>query len=100
MITSSISDGLRFGARLSTAWMQWATMSSDRVLLNEPRNDLASGVLRLSTITASRVTCCTPTEFADRWISPAADRAGRAGADMAQKRAITDDRLSAQDTAI
>ena len=37
--------------------MQWATMSSGRVILNEPRNDLAKGVRRLSTTTASRATC-------------------------------------------
>src|ERR1700684_1500333 len=36
--------------------MQWATMSSGRVILNEPRNDLAKGVRKLSTTTASRAT--------------------------------------------
>jgi len=32
--------------------MQWAARSSGRVRLNEPRNDLASGVRELATMTA------------------------------------------------
>ncbi len=40
--------------------MQWATMSSGRVRLNEPRNDFARGVRRLSTTTASRATGRAP----------------------------------------
>src|SRR5262245_24427533 len=35
--------------------MQWAARSSGRVMLKDPRNDLASGVRELATTTASRI---------------------------------------------
>ena len=35
--------------------MQWAARSSGRVRLNEPRNDFASGVRELATMTASLI---------------------------------------------
>jgi hypothetical protein len=35
--------------------MQWAAMSSGRVMLNEPRNDLARPVRELATTTASLI---------------------------------------------
>ena len=35
--------------------MQWAARSSGRVMLNEPRNDLASPVRELATTTASLI---------------------------------------------
>src|SRR5262245_12373941 len=52
-ITSSISLGSSCGALPSTSLMQWAARSSGRVMLNDPRWDLASGVRELATTTAS-----------------------------------------------
>ena len=52
-MTSSISVGSSCGALPSTSLMQWAARSSGRVRLNDPRNDLASGVRELATMTAS-----------------------------------------------
>ena len=40
--------------------MQWAARSSGRVRLNDPRNDFASGVRELATMTASRMTTSLP----------------------------------------
>ena len=67
MMTSSISAAATCGTRLRTAWMQWATMSSGRVILNEPRNDLANGVRKLSTTTASRATCFHSEREREKW---------------------------------
>src|SRR6266849_10310373 len=55
MITSSISAGSSWGTLRGTSLMQCAALSSGRVRLNEPRNDLASPVRELATITASRM---------------------------------------------
>src|SRR6059058_222478 len=55
-ITSSTSVGSSCGTLPRTSLMQWAAKSSGRVRLNEPRNDLASGVRELATMTASRMT--------------------------------------------
>jgi hypothetical protein len=52
-ITSSISAGSSCGALPRTSLMQWAARSSGRVMLNDPRWDLASGVRELATTTAS-----------------------------------------------
>ena len=41
------------GTLPSTWRRQWATRSSGRVILNDPRNDFASGVRELATTTAS-----------------------------------------------
>src|SRR5271155_2814548 len=53
--TSSISAGSSLGVLARTSLMQWATKSSGRVRLKEPRKDLASGVLVLATTTASLI---------------------------------------------
>src|SRR5499425_3526022 len=53
MITSSISLLSSWGTLPSASLMQWAARSSGRVRLNDPRNDLASGVRELATTTAS-----------------------------------------------
>src|SRR5258705_7178358 len=53
MITSSTSLESSCGALPRTSLMQWAVKSSGRVRLNDPRNDLASGVRELATMTAS-----------------------------------------------
>ncbi len=42
-------------------------MSSGRVILNEPRNDLANGVRKLSTTTASRATCFHSEREREKW---------------------------------
>ena len=55
MITSSISAMSSCGALPSTSLMQWAARSSGRVMLNDPRWDLASGVRELATTTASLI---------------------------------------------
>src|SRR5262252_2907658 len=55
MITSSISLLSSWGTLPSTSLMQWAARSSGRVRLNDPRNDLASGVRELATTTASLI---------------------------------------------
>ncbi len=52
-ITSSTSAGSSRGTLPSTSLMQWAARSSGRVMLNDPRKDLASGVRELATTTAS-----------------------------------------------
>ena len=52
-ITSSISLGSSWGALPRTSLMQWAARSSGRVMLNDPRWDLARGVRELATMTAS-----------------------------------------------
>src|SRR5215207_2691937 len=52
-ITSSISLGSSWGALPRTSLMQWAARSSGRVMLNDPRCDLARGVRELATTTAS-----------------------------------------------
>src|SRR5271154_6817350 len=54
-ITSSISAGESWGVLARTSLMQWATRSSGRVRLKEPRKDLANGVRELATITASLI---------------------------------------------
>src|SRR5215510_15715256 len=54
-MTSSTSAGSRRGALPSTSLMQCAARSSGRVRLNDPRNDLASGVRELATTTASLI---------------------------------------------
>src|SRR3989338_6853077 len=54
-ITSSTSFGSSCGVLPRTSLMQWAVKSSERVRLNEPRNDFASGVRELATMTASRM---------------------------------------------
>src|SRR5580704_16305361 len=61
MITSSTSRGSSCDT-LRRAWiMQWAARSSGRVMLKEPRNDLASPVRELATTTASRMVLeCLP----------------------------------------
>src|SRR5213594_3666282 len=56
MITSSTSCESSWGTLPRTSLMQWAVKSSGRVRLNEPRNDLASGVRELATMTASLMT--------------------------------------------
>src|SRR5438034_6898878 len=56
MITSSTSLESSWGTLPRTSLMQWAVKSSGRVRLNEPRNDLASGVRELATMTASLMT--------------------------------------------
>src|SRR5213593_976129 len=56
MITSSTSFGSSCGTLPRTSLMLWAVKSSGRVRLNEPRNDLASGVRELATMTASLMT--------------------------------------------
>src|SRR5262245_40591528 len=53
MITSSTSFGSSCGTLPSTSLIVWAVKSSGRVRLNAPRNDLASGVRELATMTAS-----------------------------------------------
>src|SRR5262245_31143010 len=53
MITSSTSLGSSCGTLPRTSLMVCAVKSSGRVMLNEPRNDLASGVRELATMTAS-----------------------------------------------
>src|SRR5438477_8059790 len=53
MITSSTSFGSSWGTLPRTSLMVWAVKSSGRVRLNAPRNDLASGVRELATMTAS-----------------------------------------------
>src|SRR5215470_13563563 len=55
MITSSISLLSSWGTLPSASLMQWAARSSGRVMLNDPRNDLASGVRELATTTASLI---------------------------------------------
>ena len=55
MITSSISAVSSCGALPRTSLMQWAARSSGRVMLNDPRCDLASGVRELATTTASLI---------------------------------------------
>src|SRR5262245_43148441 len=52
-MTSSTSFLSSWGALPSTSVMQWAARSDGRVMLNEPRWDLASGVRELATTTAS-----------------------------------------------
>src|SRR2546427_9539297 len=56
MITSSTSFESSCGTLPRTSLMAWAVKSSGRVRLNEPRNDLASGVRELATMTASLIT--------------------------------------------
>src|SRR3989475_683139 len=56
MITSSTSFESSCGTLPRTSLMQWAVKSSGRVRLNDPRNDLASGVRELATMTASLMT--------------------------------------------
>src|SRR5215470_5184692 len=53
MITSSTSLGSSCGTLPRTSLMVCAVKSSGRVMLNAPRNDLASGVRELATMTAS-----------------------------------------------
>src|SRR5712692_6980980 len=54
-ITSSISVLSSCGTLPSASLMQWAARSSGRVMLNDPRKDLASGVRELATTTASLI---------------------------------------------
>src|SRR5499433_3185299 len=91
MITSSISLLSSWGTLPSASLMQWAARSSGRVRLNDPRNDLASGVRELATTTASligapfwvrqvggsipRLRCFVPLQRA----GPAVDNDGGAG---------------------
>src|SRR3970282_47819 len=53
MMTSSISFTSSCGTFPRASLMQWAARSSGRVMLNDPRWDLASGVRELATTTAS-----------------------------------------------
>src|SRR5271168_4998767 len=53
--TSSISAGSSLGVLARTSLIQWATKSSGRVRLKEPRKDLARGVRELATTTASLI---------------------------------------------
>src|SRR5262245_51281599 len=53
--TSSIPAGSSLGVLRSTSWMQWAARSSGRVMLNDPRKDLASAARELATTTASLI---------------------------------------------
>src|SRR6266481_4675047 len=55
MITSSISLTSSWGTLPSASLMQWAARSSGRVMLKDPRKDLASGVRELETTTASLI---------------------------------------------
>src|SRR5215831_10158822 len=55
MTTSSISAGSSWGTFRRTSFTQCAAMSSGRVRLNDPRNDLARPVRELATMTASRM---------------------------------------------
>src|SRR6202140_1122916 len=52
-MTPSTSRGWRLAVLRRTSWMQCAASSSGRVRLNDPRNDLASAVRELATMTAS-----------------------------------------------
>src|SRR5208283_4765456 len=52
-ITSSTSRGSSWGVLRNTSLIQCAARSSGRVRLNDPRNDLASAVRELATMTAS-----------------------------------------------
>src|SRR5688572_19027453 len=52
-ITSSMVSGSSAGTFFSASTMQCAARSSGRVMLNDPRWDLASGVRALDTMTAS-----------------------------------------------
>src|SRR5271154_5323303 len=54
-MTSSISAASNLGVLAKTSLMQWATKSSGRVRLKEPRKDLAKGVRELATTTASLI---------------------------------------------
>src|ERR1700679_3846035 len=54
-ITSSISAGSSLGVFFRTSLIQWAARSSGRVILKDPRNDLARPVRELATMTASRI---------------------------------------------
>ena len=81
-ITSSDFGGIelrRFSA--SRPRMQCAARSSGRVMLNEPRNDFASGVRELATMTASLTLPLDPVALSNREFSlfrQAASAAGRA----------------------
>src|SRR5215471_21543153 len=55
MITSSISLLSSWGTLPSASLMQCAARSSGRVMLNDPRYDLASGGRELATTTASLI---------------------------------------------
>src|SRR5262249_43742855 len=55
MITSSTSLGSSCGTLTRTRLIVWAVKWSGGVRLNEPRNDLASGVRELATMTASLI---------------------------------------------
>src|SRR6266508_436129 len=52
-MTSSTSLGSSWGALPSTSRIAWPARSSGRVMVKEPRCDLASGVRELATTTAS-----------------------------------------------
>src|SRR5689334_15777836 len=67
MITSSISPGSSCGVLASTSLMQCAIRSSGRVRLNDPRNDLASGVRALATTTASLILDSLSCQYRERW---------------------------------
>src|SRR5258706_15949965 len=54
-MTSSISVGSTSGTRRRSSRTHCTAMSSGRVRLNEPRNDLARPLRTLATITASRI---------------------------------------------
>src|SRR3989441_10992514 len=55
-MTSSTCAGSTSGTRRKSSRTQRTAMSSGRVRLNEPRNDLARPLRTLATITASRIT--------------------------------------------
>ena len=72
------------GALPSTSAMQWAARSSGRVMLNEPRCDLASGVRELATMTASLMMMMLPwkrVEDAARDLGEVSVRSARARAE-------------------
>src|SRR5207245_1809347 len=54
-MTSSICAGSTSGTRRSSSRTHFTAMSSGRVRLNEPRNDLARPLRTLATTTASRI---------------------------------------------
>src|SRR5580765_5485944 len=88
-ITSSISAMSSCGALPSTSLMQWAARSSGRVMLNDPRWDLASGVRELATTTASLIGA--PFSGGESWGEyPSALRRGHPGRGAASHRLVAD----------
>src|SRR4030095_1357126 len=91
MITSSTSFGSSCGTLPSTSLIVWAVKSSGRGRLNEPRNDLASGVRELATMTASLMMVSFVDESREPWggglggpSTPPCPSQARGGHDLAQ----------------